>query len=109
MIEYFNTVQLTEGKGGQPRCLSDRNARGPPPGEAAEYVTTWCVHRLVRPQQMDDDWADASTNSAGEPARRARRGLSEFRQGVVLIAEIHIKTSKRQVLWWRYSRSYLSK
>ena len=78
MTEYSNTVQLTEERG-RPRCLSDRNTRGPPPGETAEYVTTWCVHRFAPPQQTDDDRADAPTNSAGEPGGRARRGLSHLR------------------------------
>ena len=76
MIEYFNTVQLTQRKEVNLVASTTETPRGPPLGEAAEYVTTWCVRRLVRPQQMDDDQTDAPTNSAGEPARMARRGLS---------------------------------
>ena len=68
MIEYFNTVQLTQRKGVNLVASATETPRGPPLGEAAEYVTTWCVHRLARPQQMDDDRAGDPANG---PVNRA--------------------------------------
>jgi len=56
MTEYSNTVQLAQGKGVDLVASATETLGSSPPGEAAEYVTTWHVHRLARHQQTDDDW-----------------------------------------------------